>query len=477
MPRLDFWDNLAERRAAADGINLFFGALIGSNLARAPEMALWLYGSVVAGAAVTFLTLAVLRTAPSNMRSWAIPLTVAMLFVAIGAEIWGGSLPAGAARLISTSALAFAFWFGLSFYVDTAPVKPPTAKLPPEVVASASTPSVEIGWITATSWLIAAVDVLTLMGAAVVFVRSPTAASPLDYFVKGPGLFHLLLAIVAAGGALAGASLAWNAARVLPRSATLLQRDDRTVMLHASWALSAAGLGFALVLFHAAQGMGGMTAPAASPIGETIGFFDLMTWLGTFVTLVVVIAGALVAIYGKRREDEAHRSAALAGMRQAWIDHVRETLVELTEKAHLVRMASQRRVLDAGRTQALLSAQRALELRVNPAEGHHAVLVKAAAALARHAGIEAQLSARRTKPAATETDWNMLLGWTVALGQLVLKIEWVVTSLGRDAIPSKAGLMWEQLRQFETDHANVLSTLASDAWAERRDGAPDLLNH
>ena len=119
-----YWNDDRERRAAIDGVGMFFGALIGSNLARPANLPMYLHAFVLLGSAVVLVTLAAARRARGRMRAVApgiMLLLIAMVFFAETQSqdpLWGGAW-----NLIGTTFLAFALWLGVSLYVEGSPVR------------------------------------------------------------------------------------------------------------------------------------------------------------------------------------------------------------------------------------------------------------------------------------------------------------------------------------------------------------------
>jgi len=198
------------------------------------------------------------------------------------------------------------------------------------------------------------------------------------------------------------------------------------------------------------------------PGPDAVGVFDVLTWLGTLATLAVVVSGAWVAVYVKRRDDERQHRLSVMGMRQAWIDSLRDDLAELMSAAATLHRAASEDALDAETARVALKLQEKVALRLNPVEPHHYMLSSALRGLLRVGGVHDHL--RKQSPAAPIVDvvtYDAAAAWTTALAQLVLKIEWVVTSLGRDRIEEKVGKQWIALRAYETSHQVEIMTVVA----------------
>lgn len=285
----------------------------------------------------------------------------------------------------------------------------------------------------------------------------------------GIGLYWLVIV----GLALLGAAFSWvlqvRGAEVARNKASVVDRDRRLALRFGGAALSTASLGLALVAFRLAQSSVRGVAQIGAP-DRGIGFFDMMTWLGTFATLAVVISTALVAIWVKRRDDEAQHSAAVVQMRQAWINKVRETMAGLLAAGQAIRAdyeQGQPNRVRAGEARLLL---RAADLLLNPTEGHHAVLLIAVRSWLHHAGIEDHMRSQDAlpQPLVVASDFEAVTTWLVLLTQLVLKVEWIVTSTGRERITEKAGSLWDQVRNYEVNYETELRNVASQALELRR---------
>jgi hypothetical protein len=292
------------------------------------------------------------------------------------------------------------------------------------------------------------------------------------WLLSGAGIYVVLLV----GAALLSLAGAYNMLRrgsvALPAGSTNAQRDRLWMLRFGGRALSAFGLGLMLVAFWYSQPDAAQPAEPA----KHIGFFDLMTWLGTFATLVVVVATALVAMYVKRRDDESQHSAAITDMRQRWIDNLRQNLAAAMAGGHSLRSAARLRKADPGLAGNVRKVLREIELQLNPTEGHHAVLLWALRSWLHEAGIEDHFRGDpMPAPKSVPTDFDILARWLVMLGQLVLKVEWAVTSQGRESIEMKAGRLWNDLVRFEKAHAPELTRLASEAMAHRAGDASSLL--
>lgn len=291
---------------------------------------------------------------------------------------------------------------------------------------------------------------------------------PFAYLIHGAGIFELVLGGAALAIAICGAALANRAAEVLPETASATERDDRAIRRYGGALMSAAGAGVGLVLLQGAQ--------SSAPIqgSSTVGFFDLMTWLGTFGTLVVVVCGSLVAVYAKRREDEARQLDSVRNMRQAWINEVRDLLASLMLNARVLADAATRGVVSTDTARLALADLRRLELHLNPTEPHHVVLVEALRSLLQHSSLQGHLGQSAVAP-LVPTEWSQLHDWVVALSQLALKIEWVVTSHGPRLVEVKVGTLWKALREYEARNEPELCRLAVQAWSTRMNSGEHLV--
>lgn len=188
-----------------------------------------------------------------------------------------------------------------------------------------------------------------------------------------------------------------------------------------------------------------------------IGPFDVLTWLGTLATLAVVISGAWVAVYVKRRDDERQHALSLMGMRQRWIDGLRSDLSGFLILARQLQQANDTGTPDVEGARRALAALEAVGLRLNPVESHHHVLFVAMRGLLRAAGVYDQLRGTvGPAPGMPASTFDVGVDWVRALGQLVLKIEWVVTSRGQDQVGEKAERQWSALLAFETRYLGEL---------------------
>lgn len=190
---------------------------------------------------------------------------------------------------------------------------------------------------------------------------------------------------------------------------------------------------------------------------EDIGPFDVLTWLGTLATLAVVISGAWVAVYVKRRDDERQHALSLMDMRQRWIDELRSDLAGLLTIAREVQQANETGTPNPEAARRALGLSETVALRLNPVESHHHILFMAVRGLLRTAGVHDQLRGLTTPaPRTPPSTFDAGVEWVRALAQLVLKIEWVVTSLGRDRIKEKVDRQWATLMDFERAYAGEL---------------------
>lgn len=288
----------------------------------------------------------------------------------------------------------------------------------------------------------------------------------------GAGVYWLLLLGAALLSFFGAHRLLKEGSATLAPSARNVERDKLWMLRFGGRALSALALSLILVAFWYAQPV----ADRQANTPDQIGFFDLMTWLGTFATFMVVVATALVAMYVKRRDDESQHSAAVTEMRQRWIDKLRQSLSAAMAGGHSLHSAAERRQANPQLAGDVRKMLREVELQLNPTEGHHAVLLSALRGWLHEAGIEDHFRGDPMPvPQPAATDFNTLAQWLVMLGQLVLKVEWAVTSEGRESIDRKASRLWHDLVEFEKAHLPELNRLASEAMAHRERDARSLL--
>ncbi|MDO9489195.1 MAG: hypothetical protein Q7J32_12530 [Sphingomonadaceae bacterium] len=294
------------------------------------------------------------------------------------------------------------------------------------------------------------------------------------WIATGGGVYWALLVASAILASAVSRSLYRAGAALLREGATNVERDRLWMLRQAGVICAAFGVALMLMAFWRSQ----FLAAPADENGqvEGIGFFDLATWLGTFATFVVVVASALVAMYVKRRDEESQHNSAVTAMRQAWIDKLRQNLAYIMAGAHRLRAAAVAKHADPSLAGKVRQALREIELQLNPTEGHHAVLLQALQSTLHEAGIEAHFQSRATAPQSVDAEFDVLSKWLVLLGQLVLKIEWAVTSQGRASVERKLGRLWNDLQAFEGFHTEELVRLASEAMRIRRDHANTLLN-
>lgn len=295
--------------------------------------------------------------------------------------------------------------------------------------------------------------------------------------VNGIGLYWLVIVGMALAGALYSCVLQARGVRASRDKTSAADRDRGLALRFGGAALSAVSFGLSLVVFRLAQSKVGGAAEIGTP-DRGIGFFDMITWLGTFATLAVVISTALVAIWVKRREDEAQHSAAVVQMRQAWINKVRATMAGLLAAGQALRADHEGRQSNPVRGREARLLMREANLLLNPTEGHHAVLLAAVKSWLHHAGIEDHLRSQDShpKPQEVQSDFDAATDWLVLLTQLVLKVEWAVTSVGRERVGEKAGALWEQVRAYEGKHDPELRRIAPQALDVRMSRASALMD-
>ena len=198
------------------------------------------------------------------------------------------------------------------------------------------------------------------------------------------------------------------------------------------------------------------------PGPDAVGVFDVLTWLGTLATLAVVVSGAWVAVYVKRRDDERQHRLSVMTMRQVWIDSLRGDLADLISAALTLHRAALDEILDPDAAHVALKLQEKVALRLNPVEPHHHMLNLALRGLLRAGGVNDHLRKRLPEtPIVDVVTYEAASAWTTSLAQLVLKIEWVVTSLGSDRIEEKVGRQWSALLAYEASHRGEILTVVS----------------
>ena len=452
-----------EMYRARFALDAFFGALIGATLAGSGALNPWAQLTLIAVVALVYLGMCVARLAKPAYCSWR---SVGLLILA-GAAIAVALLVHDLAIAVPTM-LAIGCWCIIASALDflCRPVLGLTEAVQHDLVVKAVGPASEQPWLT--YGLVPFALLPTILAA---FLRWQSLTSGIgDYLVNESGVFEIMLVLTQLALIGAGVHLARIGVRPLDELASLQTRDDQAIKKHGGWLLVVGAIAIALSLLQKAQTFAishsSGRVNSASKVTETISFFDLMTWLGTFGTLAIVICGALVAIYAKRREDEAQRLDSVRIMRQEWVNKVRDLVASLTQAARILHVAATKGVDRIDLAQVALSDLRRLELHLNPTEVHHAVLLRAIKALLKQSMLDEHLRIQIAPPIGI-LNWEILHNWVVALAQLVLKIEWVVTSEGREAIKAKAGILWDDLNRYEQQNANSLSDMAPDAWRMR----------
>jgi len=74
-----------------------------------------------------------------------------------------------------------------------------------------------------------------------------------------------------------------------------------------------------------------------------------------------------------------------------------------------------------------------------------------------------------------QAEFDIVTDWLVALGQLALKIEWVVTSLDRASVSAKAGDLWDDINRYERNYPAELEKIAPEAMQARKSIARTLI--
>jgi hypothetical protein len=104
------------------------------------------------------------------------------------------------------------------------------------------------------------------------------------------------------------------------------------------------------------------------------------------------------------------------------------------------------------------------------------VLLKAARSWLHHAGIEDHLRGEATLPKiqVPVVIFETVTEWLVLLTQLVLKIEWTVTSVGRERVNDQAKSLWDQICAYEERFNVEIELVAPQALILRRSQASTL---
>ncbi|MBD8472175.1 hypothetical protein [Sphingomonas sp. CFBP 8765] len=390
------WNTAEEKRAAGSTLDLFFGALLGANLARSADVSTVRYAFTVGIGALAFVVLAATRKSISRFRTLGIWI---LLLACTGAAVAASFIPTlnSVADWVKGPLIATVVWLIIGWWIDS-PAGPDTADAIPTGHDSPS--AVELPGPPLLSIALTGLTILAITVAG--YLKLATVSEhPFAYLIYGAGIFELVLGGAALAIAIGGVALANRAAETLPETASATQRDHRTIKQYGGTLMSATGGGVGLVLLQGAQSS---TAVQGS---STVGFFDLMTWLGTFGTLVVVVCGALVAVYAKRREDEARQLDSVRNMRQAWINEVRDLLASLMLNARILADAATHRVVSTDVVRLALADLRRLELHLNPTEPHHVVLIEALRSLLHHSSLQGHLGQSAIIPLAS-TEWSQL---------------------------------------------------------------------
>ncbi len=240
--------------------------------------------------------------------------------------------------------------------------------------------------------------------------------------------------------------------------------------------LAAARTAGAYVLFAAGPLLSILTlALVAEPARESgVSLFDILTWLGTLATLAAVASGAGVAIYVKRRDDERHQRLSIMRMRQAWIDELRDAVADLLASGRAMNVrSSQGQTLPADAVARALRCRELIALRINPMEVHHQVLAEASRRWLNAAGLGDHLRGAIPVAPLPATTHELAGDWLLRLAQLILKIEWVVTSLGAAYVSEKVAAQWQDLRRFERTHQAEILMIYPDL-PRVRDAHPDV---
>lgn len=199
------------------------------------------------------------------------------------------------------------------------------------------------------------------------------------------------------------------------------------------------------------------------PGPDAVGVFDVLTWLGTLATLAVVVSGAWVAVYVKRRDDERQHRLSVMGMRQVWINNLRDDLSELTSAAETLHRSALAGISDQATARVALERQKRVALRLNPTEPHHHMLLLALKGLLWGGCVHDHMRPSPIPaPLVVTTSYEVASEWTTLLAQMVLKIEWVVTSLGAEFIEEKVTKQWDALLAYEKTHGEEIRNLVHE---------------
>ncbi len=325
-------------------------------------------------------------------------------------------------------------------------------------------------------------NIIVLSLAIINLVPKNILSSFRGWFLSGQGLYWVLVVGAAMSSTIYGTKMQIDGSKEPRPKISNAERDKLWIKRFSGKVLSAGGLGLMLVSFWMSQNNAVQSAPLAAQLAPIaaqstpIGFYDLMTWLGTFATFVVVVATALVAMYVKRRDDEARHSSAVMEMRQAWINKVRLTLSKLIangQKLYTETIQLKVNIELATKTRQML---REIQLQLNPTEGHHAVLLATLRGWLHEAGIEDHFrGAIPTPQLHTQTDFDVVTEWLIMQSQLVLKVEWVVTSLDETSVPTKVGRLWSGIERYENKNAVELAKVVPRAMHLRQTEARTLV--
>ena len=449
---------------------VLLAAFLGGSIAASNAGPWWRIGFIALTTGVCLVLSQLLRGPTSVRPIWFRVAFLALLPVAV---IAGGALLLGAfneiAETLMLSGAAILLWLVALVAIRTVP----TPGLFLDAVAEP--PSTQSQRWRCDRFLLLTVLLsvpILLIAAWNVWGKLGSFAAAGVWLTAGAGVYWWLLLGAALLSFLGAHRLLKGAAAALAPNARNVERDRLWMLRFGGRALSALALGLILVAFWYTQ----PGAAAQTNASDQIGFFDLMTWLGTFATLVVVVATALVAMYVKRRDDESQHSAAVTDMRQRWIDKLRQHLAAAMAGGHSLRSAAERQQADLQLAGDVRKMLREVELQLNPTEGHHAVLLSALRSWLHEAKIEDHFREDQMPESKfVATDFDTLAQWLVMLGQLVLKVEWAVTREGRESIEMKAGRLWNNLVEFEKTYEPELRRLAPEAIAHRERDASSLL--
>ena len=465
------WNSEEEQRRAASALDLMFGAMAGGILGTLVSDHPMLFAWAGAAAAWLFIfgNVALVSTTPYRRQFRAVCLVGALVLMLLAIWLPWRAASGGAAAGILFGSLAA--WMVASVWIKGSKVREDSGSVVPAPAnTDADTPLARHH-----PYLARVAALLAVLCYCMVFANlwpNFAAGRWAAYVWEGGGVYDVALLLATLTLAAVGLRLSFRG-RCEAKRSTRLERDHRWIQRYGGDLLTLTGAAVALAAFWMSQ------APAAHvagtpPVSEgagrlnSIGFFDLMTWLGTFGTLAVVVSGALVAMYVKRRDDETQHSSSVMLMRQAWIEALRAQLSSLIAAGEqLYKAAEKNGLADVARADEVNRLLREVQLRLNPTEGHHVVLTHGLKGWLHAANLSEQLSGRNPPLLWNATVFEAGREWLVAAGQLVLKIEWTVTSRDSSRLEEKAGGLWRAILESEQTNKDILDQIVPTAMYHR----------